>query len=206
MVKILDVSDCEFYHINHKPIWSTFDLFKIGEEITIGSENNPYFKYFETHRYTVPVTNSKGLIEQSPGIHFLRLVKDGVVYSPELPSIAYDIANHFVTYVREFIWEDVRKTEFLELPSRQKCIWLIPSEQGIKYWINKLNSTSEYQVLKVKTEGHIHKANEKFLLGDCEPMNETIQKARQYWMGIDAEGENGEILFEGKIKIVNIFK
>ncbi|MGN9525652.1 DUF2441 domain-containing protein [Escherichia coli] len=39
-------------------------------------------------------------------------------------SIGHETAKHFCTYVRELIWESVRTSEFPELPSRQKCIWL----------------------------------------------------------------------------------
>lgn len=200
----MKVRNSVFYHINQKAKWSVFNLLNIGDEIFIGNESNPFFKYFEEHQLTIPVTLESGKVIESPGIRFLRGVRDKEVNCIELPQIAYDISVHFVKYVRELLWEDIRKAEFQNLPSRQRCIWLISSEDGIKYWQNRLKCLNDFQVVKVKVEGNLHKANELLLLGDCEPMKVTIEKARQYWAGENADDGKEEILFEGKLEVLEI--
>lgn len=193
----------DYYHINRDVPWASKPLLVVGDVIDIGGESNPYFKYFEEQRKLYHVTNSSdGSILDVPGVKYLSAVKNGEITSSNLPAIAHEMATHFVTYIRELIWEDVRKKEFPHLPSRQRCIWLIPNIEGVRYWVRRLES--EDQVVRVKTQGRLHKASESFLLGDSEPMNLTIQKARQYWLGVVEQVGTEEIIFEGRITVEEI--
>lgn len=196
----------DYYHVNRRVAWSAYTLLKEGDVLDIGGKSNPYFAYFETHRYAVPVTLPDGEKISSPAIRFLGAVERGEAQHPQLPRIANEIARHFVTYVRELIWEDVRRREFPHLPSRQRCFWLIPTIEGAKYWVARLECKADCQILKVQAQGRIHRANELYLLGDSEPMQETIQKARQYWLGIFPEDGKEEIIFEGRVKITQVIQ
>ncbi len=138
------------------------------------------------------------------GVRFVGAVAKGEVNSPNIAGIAYDLAKHLVAYVRELVWKDLRKKEFPHLPSRQRCIWLIPTLAGVKYWIKRMELSGEYQVLRVRLQGRIHKASESFLLGDSEPMEETIRKARQYWLGVVEAPNTEEIIFEGRVRVAEV--
>jgi hypothetical protein len=195
----------DYYHINRIVDWSPFSKLNPGDQIDIGGMSNPYFRFFETRKITYPVMLSDDTQLMVSGVRFLALVASGELPPPNnFPNIAHDLANHFTMYVRELIWEDVRKKEFPHLPSRQRCIWLIPSLTGVKYWIQRMGVSGEFQVLRVRAQGRIHKANELFLLGDSEPMEETIRNARQYWLGIGEDPNTEEIIFEGRVTVVDV--
>ena len=193
----------DYFHINRRASWSPYEPLKAGDEFDVGRETNPYFRFFETERFVVPVTLQDGSSIESPAVKFLGAAARGEVPHPNLPRLAHDVATHFVTYLREVIWENVRRDEFPELPSRQRCLWLIPTLEGVKYWLERMKPNG-YQVLRVQVTGRIHRANELYLLGDSEPMSQTIEKARLYWSGSFPEGGQEEILFEGRVKVIEV--
>lgn len=196
-------SDKSYYHINRITPWMNRQLFSVGDVIDIGGESNPYFRFFEEQKKTYTVTNTAdGTQIDIPGVKYLNAVKSGQINPNNLAAIAHDVACHFVAYVRELIWEDVRRREFPHLPSRQRCIWLIQDLAGVQYWQNRLGPGG--QVVRVTTQGRMHIASESFLLGDSEPMNTTIQKARQYWLGVIEQKGTEEVIFEGRLVVQEI--
>ncbi len=192
----------DYYHINRSVPWSPYATLKADDQFDVGGNSNPYFKFFETQKKAYPVTQSDGSQLMVSGVRFVGAVAKGEVNSPNIAGIAYDLAKHLVAYVRELVWEDLRKKEFPHLPSRQRCICLIPTLAGVKYWIKRMELSGEYQVLRV--QGRIHKASESFLLGDSEPMEETIRKARQYWLGVVEAPNTEEIIFEGRVRVAEV--
>jgi hypothetical protein len=104
------------------------------------------------------------------------------------------------------IFEDVRKIEFSDLPSRQKCIWLTKKDK-ILFWYDWLNDKqSEYTILEMECNGKSHIGNQGFLNSDIDGYINYQANARKYWSGemIDLQ-DNNEIIFTGKIKIVNSY-
>lgn len=199
-------SNLDYFHINRKTTWSPYDVLATGSQIDVGGTSNPYFGFFEKFSRTVPVTNSDdGTKLEVPGVKFVGAVARGEVQTDNIAGIASDLLNHFVAYVRELIWEDVRAKEFPHLPSRQRCIWLIPDIEGVKFWINRIGlNGSEFQVLRVRGQGRIHTASESYLLGDSEPMEESLAKARQYWLGVVEDHATKEVIFEGRLNVQEI--
>lgn len=195
-----------YYHINRIVPWGSYDLLNAGDTIHVGDESNPYFKYFEEQRkaYKVTTDSNSGQEEDFLAIEYLEKVKEGLINPNNLPSIAHGIASHFVMFARELIWEQIRKEEFPKLPSRQRCIWLIPDLDGVRYWIGRLNMSNPFQVVEVNAEGSIHIGDERLLLGDSEPLNETFQKCRKYWNGDIINNQHTEIIFEGKLTITKV--
>ena len=170
----------------------------------VGGSSNPYLRFFETQQKTYPVTLDDGSIVQVPGVKFIASVSRGEINPGNLAETALDLVQHLVAYLRELIWEDVRKREFPHLPSRQRCVWLTPSQEGVKYWLGRMSVNQDFQVLRVRVQGRLHKASESYLLGDSESIEETIQKARQYWLGVVEEAETEEIIFEGRMRVVEV--
>jgi len=62
----------------------------------------------------------------------------------------------------------------------------------------------DYQVLRLRVQGRMHKASETHLLGDAEPLAKAIEMARQYWLGIVEDVSTQEVLFEGRIRVVGV--
>jgi hypothetical protein len=194
----------DYYHINRLVPWSRYGLLSVSDEIYIGGESNPYFRFFETQRKAYPVTLDSGEVIQVPGVKFIASVSRGEINPEDLAGTALDLTKHLVAYLRELIWEDVRKREFSHLPSRQRCIWLILNQAGVRYWLRRMDVGDNFQVLRIQVQGSIHKASESYLLGDSEPMEESIEKARQYWRGVIEDAETEEIIFEGRMQVVEV--
>jgi hypothetical protein len=197
----------DYYHINRAVSWSPYSLLSDGDEVDVGGSSNPFFRLFETARVEYDVNVGDGSAAQVPGIRFLQLARAGEITGltmQGLAAIADEVSRHFVRYVRELIWEDVRRREFPHLPSRQRCVWLIQNQDGVRYWLGRMNAGGAFQVLRVRVQGRIHVASESYLLGDSEPMEETIRKARQYWLGVVEQEGTEEVIFEGRMRVVEV--
>lgn len=194
----------DYYHVNRRVSWSPFELLSPGAVLDVGGASNPYFRFFEDHKITYPVTQSDGVVLQVPGVRFLGAVAAGQVDTSNLAGTAHKLARHLVTYLRELIWEDVRRREFPHLPSRQRCIRLVPTLSGIGFWLKRMSVEGDYQVLRLRVQGRIHKASESHLLGDAEPLTKAIEMVRQYWLGIIEDTSTQEVIFEGRIRVVDV--
>lgn len=192
----------DYFHINRILPYSLHQPLKIGDSIDVGGESNPYFRFYEKNNKTYQLTTTDGQSLQIPGVKFIGSVKSGEINCPNLPDIAYDVSRHLAGLVGELIWEEIRRKEFPHLPSRQRCIWLIPDMSGVKYWASRLGVTyGTHQVLRVRCQGRMHIASEQYLLGDSVPLEEAISKARQYWLGVIPAQNTEEIIFEGRFTV-----
>ena len=194
-------TEARYYHINRVVAWSSFPKISVGSVIDVGGVSNPYFAFFENYKKAYPVNQPDGTVIEVPGAHFLRAANTGEINSPELPKIATDFAQHTVTFLRELIWEDVRRREFPHLPSRQRCIWLISTIEGVRYWLGRMGNPEDFQVIEATVQGRLHVASESHLLGEAEPLTVAIQMARQYWLGVVDNLNTQEIIFEGRVKV-----
>lgn len=93
-------------------------------------------------------------------------------------------------YLREQIFENVRKTQFPDLPSRFYCLWIIPDSpilnESLTFWIPRVvgNINDTFRVLKLSCTGHVHYACEEYLaLEKCNTLQATCDNAVHYWRG-----------------------
>lgn len=194
-----------YFHINRVVNRPSTKMWNVGDTIEIGRKVNPYFSFMESERKTYTVRMFDLTTQKLSGKQLLNAVCSGQASCLNVAEIALDIVDHLVTYVREIIWEDIRKSEFPHLPSRQRCIWLIADVEGLKFWLQNLDLEEQvFQILKVKVEGKLHIANDEHLLTDSEPMLKTIERARQYWSGSKDNATSREILFEGNLTVLDI--
>lgn len=63
---------------------------------------------------------------------------------------------------------------------------------------------TEFQILRVRTQGRIHSASEALLMNDSQSHTKTIQDARKYWLGHIDDPETEEVIFEGKITVQEV--
>lgn len=131
-------------------------------------------------------------------------VQIGEVNPPDLADFARTLASHLARHLGELVLEDVRRREFPHLPSRQRCVWLIPNQGGVKYWLCRMDVGNDFQVLRVRVQGRLHTASESYLIRDSMPLEEAIRWARQYWLGIVEEVETEEIIFEGRMRVAEV--
>lgn len=94
--------------------------FVMGQVVKIGESHTPFFGFYEGSR-AYPVTLENGATVQVPAVKFLMQVQAGNINCPTLPTIAAEVAQHYVMLCRELIMEDIRLAEFHgEPPSRQR--------------------------------------------------------------------------------------
>lgn len=126
------------------------------------------------------------------------------------PQAAY---NELRRYFREEIFEEVRKEEHPETPSRYFCLWIIPDMPSLKerlqFWIPQvvgdLNQT--FRILRLSCTGYVHYANQKFLdLEKCSSIQRTRENAIKYWKGDDVSVDlpSTEVLFVGQAKVTEV--
>lgn len=158
----------------------TKNFFEPGKSYSIGEKHNPFFAFYERF---VPVVMT---ISNKPN----------------------DLMHEMMKYIRERIYEDERLKINPALPSRLKCLWVLPEEhlaERLQYWTGQLNSR---KLVKLSCSGNVHHADQRFLL--TQPFNFPMQRymSHKYWSGemMDEINKtaNEEILFTGEIKVLEI--
>ncbi|MCE5208323.1 MAG: DUF2441 domain-containing protein [Chloroflexi bacterium] len=109
-----------------------------------------------------------------------------------------NVAEDFAFYMRESVFEEIRKDFFSDLPSRKTCLWVLEYD-AIDYW----RKTMGGKLLKLKLTGVIHKADQRHLPNEVLPGNVIREKAFNYWTGSDGRNPiEEELLFEGIVKVM----
>ncbi len=170
-----------FYHFQkeHDGVSARFE---VGGKYIVGRTYNPFFDYF--NYFEAPLS---------------ELSKDSATSSLFLT---------YERYVNELIFEDVRKEFFPELPSRQKCLWLIPNmvdiNQSMQYWQDHLPKDKNLQLLKLSCTGKLFIADATFLdkttLGNFDVYR---KRAFNYWSGNVQNSKGLECLFTGTIEVLS---
>ncbi|MET4121979.1 hypothetical protein ABIB85_008435 [Bradyrhizobium sp. JR1.5] len=142
------------------------------------------------------MTDQNGITVELRAVEFLKQVEAGHVNCPILPTIAVEVARHYVMLCRELIMEDIRLAEFKgEPPSRQRCLYACETPEEARHWKQLVGLGST--VCELTCTGTIHRADASHLLGDSEPLSVTRERARKYWRGEAGESPQWETLFVG---------
>lgn len=191
------VSGLKLFHLTEtKPYKQAFAL---GQVVKIGESDTPFFGFYEGSR-TYPVTDPNGITIPMRALEFLKQVEAGHVTCPNLPTIAVEVAKHYVMLCRELIMEDIRLSEFNgEPPSRQRCLYTCESLEQARYWKQLVGMGST--VCELTCTGTIHRVDASLLLGDSEPLSVTLDRARRYWRGDAADSPQWETLFVGVAEV-----
>ena len=116
-------------------------------------------------------------------------------------------------YFREQIFEEVRKSDYPELPSRYFCLWMIPDlaplKDRLKFWIPQVagNLNETFRVLHLSCSGCVHYANPKYLdLEKCTSIQNARENAVRYWRGdeVSSEDPTTEVLFIGQAMVIGV--
>lgn len=198
-----------YYHIERGSQWS------IGETRFVGREKNNFMKYYDVENITMqdPTCNKYYGINQIAG-GMIQYINNNQK-PPFLASFYHFDANQTVkelndalcTYlrlVREFIFEEVRKEFFPNLPSREKCMWVIPNNiQALKYWWDTLGRNG--QIVKLELAGKIHQANQQYLELNTNSLDYLRMQAFKYWSATSGTNPiEEECLFEGFATAIDI--
>lgn len=175
------VENKEFYHIQRKVFYNNAPFWDKGQTIIAGKDKNPYTQVLEKY-------------EANSG--------------KEKESMAGAI-RYYQNIIREMVFEEVRKEHFPTLPSRKKCLWVIPNEiKRINYWWDRLprDDNEERVLLKLRLTGNIHKCNQSFITLDYASVLDKKELALNYWSGVPGNSDiENEYLFEGTVTVEEIF-
>lgn len=204
------VKDELFYHIQRgRRCWGIGERYFFGEgpnDWTVGF-NTRWFGYFapeEKMRYPVNfileyvLGRRDGKGQVIPTLEGFRSDPHRVLH------LAYEALSHYLRLVRELIFEQVRSVHFPELPSRMRCIWLIPrDQQAIRVWWRLLPGENR-RILEVAATGKYHRTSQKPLELGTVSLEELRQRAFRYWAGVsslESPSSDDEIIFEGFVEV-----
>jgi len=187
------VTDAEYYHVMHSKSYVRRAPLQLGQSFSVGTTTNPFMGYYNKARtYSV---NAGGKTIDVPALKFLRDVRKGRIECPDIAKQAYNVANHYSMLARELIMEDVRRDIAPTAPSRKSCLWVVDELGLAAYWQKKIGGAS--RLVKLRLTGTLHKGDAKFLLNESEPLADTYDKARRYWLGEQTTSALPEYLFSG---------
>lgn len=190
-----------FYHIHKIQDNYLEKLWKVGNKITVGKDDNYFFKLSrEFEPKFMEIENVKNVPWNNVYEHYKITHQLTEEKSYMLLENARQIISEYQMLIREIVYEDVRKKEFNNLPSRQKCIWLCKKEQ-VEFWKKNIGGT--LKIFKVKIEGNAFKSNNDMIVAPSESYNKIVEMAKKYWSyNNKVENEKDEYLYIGSLEIL----
>ncbi|WP_026562501.1 DUF2441 domain-containing protein [Bacillus sp. J37] len=191
-----------FYHIQTNATWRDMPKLKEGDIFETGVEFNPFYQILYSSDF---FQNAIKLSKE-----YKHLIETNQAFNTNKDTLGYVFTGteHLLKSMREEIFERIRSDKFSELPSRQKCLWVIPegNVENLDYW-RKVFSKDGGDLLKLSLTGKIHTTNEEFVSlnlfnGSVKNIEESAYK---YWNGEKGKSQE-ETLFEGKAIVVNVLE
>lgn len=194
------------YHIHtfgtpHDARWATGSTF-----INRQGERNLFLQYYDTATIGIRVSNGPTI----PISHAVKQLKN----TPDdqwhqhcrlLLEQAGKAVKEMGTYIREVIFEEIRRDEFPDLPSRMSGIWFCDAA-GIAYWWPRMHSGKK-AIFETSVTGTLHRANQDFLVNDSIGHNELRDLARRYWSGENVRNRpEEELLFCGEVRVLRRYE
>lgn len=210
----LFVENVVYYHIQRSDPWKG-QPWNVGQTYFIGGKKNPFFGFYDFAAFNIQDPISKNWyslnhVANSMIKYIDKKEKDEYLKSfyhfdsEKTTRELYNALEEYLKLVREWTFEEVRREFFPNLPSRQRCLFVIPMEfQSLNYWWNKLGKNGN--ILKLELTGKLHRTNQEYLLATTDSLDHIRGKAFRYWAG--ASGSNAaedEYLFEGFAKVLEV--
>ena len=114
--------------------------------------------------------------------------------------------------LKEYIFEEVRASEFPQVPSRKRCMFLFEAEQDedAEAYLQKmgfeLKGKSLIKVEPIEDNSVTHRTDAKLLDVNLSKQPEIATAARKYWHGTNQPAELPEVLLEGLFIIREVIK
>ena len=204
------IQDESFLHINRTrhPSWI------VGTEFLFGRTENWFMTRFNTTEHMLSVADGTRFPLNRVVAHALRVYEGSAERDPSLSTDyhyepikslreTWEALRDSLIYIREEVFEEVRQSSFVELPSRKRCIWLIPDEPDtMAYWWRTIGNPQS-KIFRVTATGKVHRVAQNYLQLQTCSLNTLKERAFRYWAGFgnQAAGPEDELLFEGFIKV-----
>lgn len=144
-------------------------------------------------------------------IKVIKAVLEGLGMLEGLRSLSLEL-KYSSQLLKEYIFEDIRASEFSQLPSRKRCMFLVEAEEA-EDCLRKMgfegSSLCGYSLIKVepiKGDSITHRTDAKLLDINLARQPDIADRARKYWQGTSDPIELSEVLLEGSFIIRKIIK
>ena len=193
------VEGAEFLHFHYYK--ETGPLLHEKYLYTIGPGPNFFWQYYLQHEITYPKEPYQGKFAwKLAELH----AEAGLFQNLELTKSVYDFLQYSVSemgmFLREMVFEEIRRAKYPQLPSRRICMWLVDAKCQ-DHWRARLGK-QKHVLYRVSCTGNIHKGSSKFLNSDSMNYNEYQQNAEAYWQSLGCDDDDHEYLFVGDVKII----
>lgn len=199
-----------FYHVQRDNVAG----FKIGKTYTFGAGQNFFARDLFAVNPIVPVAGTAGLpvdyllrdYFDLAGFNHYKNIKSRTI-SPDPKGLlrsSLSILTHQAMILREFVFEQVRRDEFPEKPSRLNGIWLIRYDEPLLAQWCATAPHGQFRAFEIEATGKVHHGASKYLKPECIGIAQLQENARRYWASDpnDLRTDNHEILCEGEIKVL----
>lgn len=182
------------YHISDRLDW------RIGDTLICGEKYNHFWTVCAT---LDPVTTILG-----ESMTYFELFDKCNALDPAQVDLAdlyknlKDISKECAFYIREQVFEDVRKQYYPDRPSRQTCLWVTEADQ-LSYW-KTMNENIDRSILTLELDGELFLCDDYWLKANTFSSVKYTERAHQYWSGKMSVNPHKEVLFHGKATILNI--
>ncbi len=189
------------FHI-HKFECKNKPFFELGKIYNTFDSNN-FWEFYKTYSPYITFDDKRYI---KPARYALSCVEKNEIHPIGLKYLS-DALYESGMLIRELIFEEVRKQDYNNSPSRRNCIWLT-EEENIEFWLKWIKQDGfDYKIYEFECEGNFHKGNQDFLDSEIVGYNEYYNNAVKYWSGESTNiKRNNEIIFNGEIKVIDILK
>jgi len=177
-------------------------LLDVGETLRTDSGlPNPYYEQMCDLNHVIGANGKDHRLRE-----FLQSSDCHAFPSRSLAKCFDGVIDTYIRALREMEFENVRREKYAGRPSRTRCIWLIDSLDGARYWLRRLGKAETARIVRVEVEGVLHQADGKLLSSESRSISELRQAADRYWSGVLNPDSEKEILLDGWMSVSAIEK
>lgn len=182
------------FHFSRENNW------KIGDRITSGERENPFWLNCKDYSPKIRINNQIiTMFEMFDKYPSFEVTRESIDF---LYQKLKDVSKETAFYIREQVFEEVRKELYPRLPSRQKCLWLCEENQ-LSYW-KTIVDNEEGCLLTLELNGEIFCGDQYWLTTDTFSSIDYVDRAKHYWSGELSSIPTKEYLFYGQAIIKEI--
>jgi hypothetical protein len=189
----------QYFHIDscYKPAGK--QLLEIGQTLNSSSRPfNPYYEQMCDIHHVIPVSgqkrSSRNFLVATTLSNFLAGLWPIIFTTLLIPTSACS----------EMEFENIRREQYANRPSRTRCIWLTDNLDQAVYWRKRLGKDDRTRIVRVEIDGTLHQADGRHLCADSSSLPELRAAAQSYWEGKLSTNPEIEILLEGAMTVVAV--
>ncbi|WP_038911220.1 DUF2441 domain-containing protein [Dickeya dadantii] len=149
----------QYFHIDTCYQSAGKKLLEIGQTISTNSLSfNPYYEQICDIHHVIPVCRQDRRLKEFLCSHDVKRFS-----SEELASNFHNVIDTYIRLLREMEFENVRREQFADHPSRTRCIWLTDNLEDAYYWYKRLNKPGPSRIVEVKVDGNLCEADGRHL-------------------------------------------